>query len=349
MKLKHIHIDSYKLFHDFDIHFCTDNDPLRIVVIVGINGSGKSTLLEYIRPKRVSSTRFGNICVDTDKGEKTFTVPPSLMQKNYYKQVFESVMYLGASEVDIASKQLEEKILKFVDRFVYLEGKTSFDAYDAIQEILDNVFADFHLQVCFKGLDADRHLRFTNKDGAEFGVDGLSEGEKQVLSKVLPLFASDVKNRVILMDEPDASLHPSWQSYLLPVLRRCAEENDCQFILATHSPQIISSAKRDELRILTRDEEGHVRAMECEDGPYGWTVEKVLDEILCVPFKRTPEVEEQLNKLRKDIEENRYETDEFKRELSELEGLLGKSDRDLTLIRLEVMRRKKKEKHDKDN
>ena len=253
-------------------------------------------------------------------------------------------MYFDAENVSQASGQLQREVLRYVDRVVYVEGKTSFEAYQEIQSLIDDVFADFHLQVRFKGIDENKQLVFVNGNGEAFGVDGLSDGEKQVLAKVFPLFAADMKGRVILMDEPESSLHPSWQGYLLPVLRRCAEANDCQFILATHSPQIISSAYREEIRMLTRNAEGHVQAEYCVDGSYGWTVEKVLDEIQEVLMQRVPEIERRLEALRMAVRGNRYDTEPFKHELAELEALLGYSDRDLTLIRLEIIRRKKGQK-----
>lgn len=340
MKLKHIHIDNYKLFRNFDIDFCTDNEPLRIVIIAGVNGIGKSTLLEYIRKKDVSSTHTGNIQVRIGTEDKTFAIPPSMTQYKAYEEAFDSVLYFSAS-TSTTSTDLEKKIVRYVDHFVYEKGKTSFEAYEKIQSLLDIVFADFHLQVRFKGLDADRHLKFVNRDGVELGANDLSDGEKQLLMKVLPLFMGDMKGRVILMDEPDASLHPSWQSYLLPILRRCAEENDCQFFLATHSPQVISSAYQEEIRILTRDEDGIIRAEHCDDGPYGWTVEKVLDEIQNVPFQRVPDVEKKLEDLRMAVRENKYNDTCFLQKMKDLENLLGYSDLDLTLIRMEIMRKQK--------
>ena len=38
------------------------------------------------------------------------------------------------------------------------------------------------------------------------------------------------------------------------------ETNDCQIIVATQSPLVIDSAYKDEIRFLTRDNEGYVKA-----------------------------------------------------------------------------------------
>lgn len=346
MKLKYIRIEKYKLFRDFDIDFCSDGIPQDIIVIAGINGTGKSTLLDYIRPQYMSTTHYGIIQVLVDNKERMFQVPPSLMESIDYKEVMDNVLCMDSGNSRVASKTLESIILKYVDKVVYEEGKTSFEAYGRIQAMIDDIFSEFNLHFRFKGLNADKHLKFVNSEGAEFGVEGLSDGERQLLEKVFPLFASNIKGQVVLMDEPDISLHPSWQSFLLPVLRRCAQNNDCQFIIATHSPQIISSAHNEELRILTRNERGDICAMSCEEGPYGWTVERVLDEIQNVKTQRVPEIDKRLERLRHDINANNFETDEFKRELTELEELLGVSDRDLTLIKLEMIRRRRESRVD---
>ncbi|OAV69884.1 phosphonate C-P lyase system protein PhnK [Bacteroidales bacterium Barb6XT] len=305
MKLTHLHIDSNKVFQDFDIDFCIDSKPANIIVIAGINGSGKTTLLEEID-----------------------------------KQYGESVFHHFASGQN-SLFDLESYTVIHVDKIVYEDGKTSTEAYREIQRMMDSIFKDCDLQVRFHGLNRRKELVFENARGDKFGMEALSSGERHILGKVLPLFIDGIEGRIILMDEPEESLHPSWQSCLVPILRRCVKETDCQFILVTHSPQIISSARKEELRLLVRDENGYVRAVTCSEGPYGWTVEKVLSEIQDVQHFRVPEVEDKLERLRKMIEERHYETDEFHYLWDEMEELLGYSDTDLILMRMEIIRKKK--------
>lgn len=352
MRIKSVHIVKYKLFNNFDIDFCDSaGKPLDIVVLAGVNGSGKSTLLEYLSYHSglaVKGAHSGNTVVEDEGRDKLFRIPPDLSQAAEYKKLFSQVVYYGALNDDNASKQLENVILKYVDRFVYVDGKTSFEAYSSIRSMMDDIFEGFRLQIRFKGIDADKHLIFQGMDDAEFGVEGLSDGEKQILLKVFPLFDMDMAQRVILMDEPESSLHPSWQSYLLPVLRRCVQRNGCQFILATHSPQIISSTRNEEIRVLSRDESGAVVAECCGDGPYGWTVARVLDEIQNVRIQRTPEVEAALEELHGMLTEGVYDTDGFKSRLGYLEDLLGYSDPDLSLIRMEIVRKMRGTGNEKD-
>lgn len=46
MKLKHIHIDAYKVFNDFDIDFCHADKILNLIVITGVNVMVKLLYLE---------------------------------------------------------------------------------------------------------------------------------------------------------------------------------------------------------------------------------------------------------------------------------------------------------------
>ena len=66
--------------------------------------------------------------------------------------------------------------------------------------------------------------------------DVLSAGEKQMLSFIC--YNAFYTNSVILIDEPELSLHVDWQRQLFPILMRQQSSN--QFIIATHSPFIYS-------------------------------------------------------------------------------------------------------------
>ena len=193
-----------------------------------------------------------------DKGLNTFLLP--LQSENErYEEAFSKVSFYQTRDNSSVEK-LQKDIVSYVDKVVYEIGKTSFDAYVEIQRMLDDIFCGFNLQIRFKSLNREKKLIFTNTRQEEFGIDGLSSGELQILSKVFVLFTDDMKGHVILIDEPESSLHPSWQTRILPVLRHCSETNDCQIIVATQSPLVIDSAYKDEIRFLTRDNEGYVKA-----------------------------------------------------------------------------------------
>lgn len=66
----------------------------------------------------------------------------------------------------------------------------------------------------------------------------LSSGEKQILILLTQALLSEKNPAVYVADEPELSLHVDWQEKLLKALTQLAGR--CQFIVATHSPDIAS-------------------------------------------------------------------------------------------------------------
>lgn len=75
-------------------------------------------------------------------------------------------------------------------------------------------------------------------------VEELSSGEKQIII-LMAYFAFKVdgrRQRIYIVDEPEVSLHITWQERFVDALLEACP--DGQFILATHSPSIISRKER---------------------------------------------------------------------------------------------------------
>jgi len=68
-----------------------------------------------------------------------------------------------------------------------------------------------------------------------------SSGEQCLLVLILGIAGHIDDNSLILIDEPEISLHPRWQEEFMELLTSSfASYQNCQFIIATHSPQIIA-------------------------------------------------------------------------------------------------------------
>ncbi|WP_288207905.1 AAA family ATPase [uncultured Parabacteroides sp.] len=74
----------------------------------------------------------------------------------------------------------------------------------------------------------------------------LSSGEKQMLIILFRLFLMEKEPYVILMDEPEISLHIEWQQKLIDVMRQV--NPNCQLIISTHSPSIFGKGWMDKLQ-----------------------------------------------------------------------------------------------------
>jgi predicted ATPase len=75
-----------------------------------------------------------------------------------------------------------------------------------------------------------------NQEETVIRLEKLSSGEKQLLIILFTVFLMEEKPFIVLMDEPEISLHIGWQQQLIDVIRQVNPH--CQLIIATHSPSI---------------------------------------------------------------------------------------------------------------
>lgn len=87
-------------------------------------------------------------------------------------------------------------------------------------------------------------------------IADLSTGTKSLLLSLLPLFALDTSESIILIDEPERSLFPDLQIKLIEYYQKIAPE--AQFIVVTHSPFIAAAFEPDERFIMFFNDEGKV-------------------------------------------------------------------------------------------
>lgn len=80
------------------------------------------------------------------------------------------------------------------------------------------------------------------KQGSSFLVSAASSGERELLTYLFAIFALNVRNAVIIVDEPELHLHPRWQTALFAMFEKLSKSTGNQFVIATHSPTFISPA-----------------------------------------------------------------------------------------------------------
>lgn len=129
-------------------------------------------------------------------------------------------------------------------------------------------------------------LTVTFKNGKTLPLSLLSDGYRSTISMLAEIATratflnpdlgeSAVRETpgVILIDEIDMHLHPSWQRRILKDIRRVFPR--MQVIATAHAPQVLVGAEKGELQILTRDEQGALEITQ-KDVPPGYDVDQVL-------------------------------------------------------------------------
>lgn len=131
----------------------------------------------------------------------------------------------------------------------------------------EKAFNDFFENVKYKGIDNndpnEKKVLF-EKYGKSIPVDQLSTGEKQIVFRGAHLLRNinSISGGIVLIDEPELSMHPIWQKRILDYYRGLFTNKgiqSVQMIVATHSEYVIESALKDRdnvLVVILSDENG---------------------------------------------------------------------------------------------
>lgn len=146
----------------------------------------------------------------------------------------QSLSQLGVGEQRIAVDVIEP----------YLESlQARFEALQRIKDVAEAFISS--INGLYRGkqarFDVNDGLKITGSDENEIPLSNLSSGEQQVLLLLCNTILARDQSSVFLIDEPELSLNVKWQRSLVDVLLRCAEGSSVQFILATHSIELLTS------------------------------------------------------------------------------------------------------------
>lgn len=213
-------------------------------ILVGINGSGKTTLLNIL------NAYYTNDVKELKKYPGEISGNPS--ESGSYP-----ITYLHSFDVPVADKRKSESpLMQELNQVVFQnkEGLSFFnyrmqmldykEKADEIQRNINELFAIVNEMFADTGKTIDiskgnnSSLIFHQNDQI-IRLEQLSSGEKQVLLILLKVFLLEKQPAILLMDEPEISLHIRWQREIIDKLRQLNPK--CQLIISTHSPSIFGS------------------------------------------------------------------------------------------------------------
>ncbi|MCF2151108.1 AAA family ATPase [Desmonostoc muscorum LEGE 12446] len=187
-------------------------------------------------------------------------------------------------------------------------------------------------------------LRMTvRKQGEELIVNQLSDGEKCLLAMVgdlarrlaiaNPSLPDPLQGSgVVLIDEIELHLHPKWQREIIPALTRTFP--NCQFIVSTHSPQVISQVKPEGIYILEKTDEGVIAKK--PESSFGRDSNRILEDLMGVPA-RPQEIKDRLHELFRLIDEGNLDG---ARQLSqEIADIIGQDEPELVKASVSIRRK----------
>lgn len=126
-----------------------------------------------------------------------------------------------------------------------------------------------------------------NDASGDVSFADLSDGERQLLMVLGLIRVSRGRRALFLLDEPDTHLNPHWQHSYLKLIEEwtgiAADAANCHIILSSHNPLTISALEREEVRVMTTEENGRIAVSAPYAAPRGMGFTATLTEIFGMP------------------------------------------------------------------
>jgi predicted ATP-binding protein involved in virulence len=149
--------------------------------------------------------------------------------------------------------------------------------------------------ITFLGVEEDEEGLFPqfNTPNGDLPLNVLSQGTQSIIQCLAHLlfgyaeyydFSQDFEKMpgILVIDEIDAHLHPSWQRRMIPALTNYF--SNLQIFCSTHSPLMLAGLKAGQVQLLRRDDaEGRMTVSTNESDISGWTADEILRNFMGLP------------------------------------------------------------------
>jgi len=232
---------------------------------------------------------------------------------------------------------LDKKSFDFVNFFNWYKWQENIErqigknkVLDAVRDAIYNILSDEHNQfekLSINWLNNPNGEMMICKGETPLNINQLSSGEKTLLALVADLarrlaIANPHRenplmgNGVVLIDELDLHLHPRWQRAVVPQLQKTFP--NCQFIVTTHSPLVLSNISHKNVIILE-----DFQPVKITPYTFGRDNNSILYELMGVK-QRPDEMQQQFDKVYELIDDEKK--CEAQTLLKELSKDLGEND-----------------------
>ncbi len=206
----------------------------------------------------------------------------------------------------------------------------------------------------FSNLKINRNPRAITieKNGVKYNVEQFSDGEKCFITLIGDIarriaIATPNSNNplidgkgIIMIDEVDLHFHPKWQADIISSLKKIFP--NCQFIVSTHSPFVISSIKNNDNDKLFVLNDGELKNFSINS--YGKDVNNLLQYYFNVDTVRNNEVQKIIDDLDTLLQTNNAQSTQYDEKLNQLKSILN-TDPIVLRYQTEKLIRKKNEKN----
>ena len=191
-----------------------------------------------------------NVSPDVDVDEKT-PLEQELKEIEDISQRFAEFELGSAIDTAPLTESLfsaDEQTLPIVVQVLrsFLNGQRArLDALEVLYENMHTFVATINGYLTDKSIELHVSKGLTIRiPGGELDPALLSSGERHLLLLFLNVFTSSNQSRLFIIDEPELSLNVKWQRELVDSLLGLTKNSTCQFLLATHSIELLSKHEK---------------------------------------------------------------------------------------------------------
>lgn len=210
-----------------------------ITVLFGKNGSGKSILLRAWR--------------DTDVPNIHYIIPERIgtleFQPNFMAEQINPQQRKDRSTTNFSDSYRQQIISRIQGYFISRGASRTNELKgnpNELEELLTSLLPDFTISL--RGQNPPYLLKRLSNGEEITNINALSSGESQLLTIALDVLTisaiwdiEEKAKRIILIDEPDAHLHPDLQVRFADFLIGVTKKFKIQFVVATHSTTLLSA------------------------------------------------------------------------------------------------------------
>lgn len=167
--------------------------------------------------------------------------------KKEYSEVYSQIK--SSTKSNRTSSDTDYFSLFFLDIYLKYNDMDGFNKDFKVKELKYLITELGDYDFCIKPLTPDEKKTNLGRDykfifitnGMEFQFNQLSSGERELLNLIFSVISIDLRNGVLVIDEPELHLHPNWQKKLLNLYNLLSSHRNLQIIMVTHSPVFIDS------------------------------------------------------------------------------------------------------------
>lgn len=233
--------------------------------------------------------------------------------KFYYKDII--------IESDLSNKE-KDNIITFLDSFTNEALNTSsIFTVNFFHDNLNDVKKSYYLSIflyekVLKKLKIIKGIEiFFSKNNELIPIDSASSGELTVVTTLIYITVNIVDNSIILIDEPENSLHPKWQIEYIKNLLDLFYLYQPKIIIATHSPLIINGKEIDisQINIFKGTNSGFILHNDNTKN-----VEEIYEEFFNVTTPENRYLSEKVIEYLNQLSKKNISINTFKNEINEL-------------------------------